>query len=102
MSELKPCPFCENTHFQQDDGYVRNPHFSYYRNDDMLVNAEVWNTRPVESALQQQVAELTEQVKAANEDAERFYVWSTEKGEDWDKLGEICDLHTARIAGGEG
>jgi len=48
------------------------------------------------------VPTLRKALTEANEDAERFYQWSIAKGEDWNKLAEICDQHTARIQGKDG
>ena len=53
MSELKPCPFCGSSRVES----------SYKTDDELFCNdcssfSAIWNTRPIEDALNVRIAEL--------------------------------------------
>ena len=54
MSEMKPCPFCGGTKICTEKGINLN----YCDNCSAESNVEHWNTRPIEDALKQRIAEL--------------------------------------------
>ena len=61
--KLEPCPFCGS---EVIDEYVNETpmySLSYYRCDDCYAEAkkEIWNTRPIEAKLHEQIKELTKE-----------------------------------------
>jgi len=52
--ELRPCPFCGGTKICTEKGINLN----YCDNCSAESNVEHWNTRPIEDALNQRIAEL--------------------------------------------
>jgi len=58
MSEMKPCPFCGGTKICTEKGINLN----YCDNCSAESNVEHWNTRPIEDALKQRIAELEEKL----------------------------------------
>ena len=58
MSEIKPCPFCGGTKICTEKGINLN----YCDNCSAESNVEHWNTRPIEDALKQRIAELEEKL----------------------------------------
>ena len=62
MEELKPCPFCgDKPNTDKDSAWCCNGLCVMYAKIIML---DAWNTRATESALQERVKELEEEVKA--------------------------------------
>ena len=59
MSELKPCPFCGGTKICTEKGINLN----YCDNCSAESNVEHWNTRPIEDALNQRIAELEAEIQ---------------------------------------
>jgi len=55
--ELQPCPFCGGTKICTEKGINLN----YCDNCSAESNVEHWNTRPIEDALKQRIAELEAQ-----------------------------------------
>ena len=53
-SNLRPCPFCGGTKICTEKGINLN----YCDNCSAESNVEHWNTRPIEDALNQRIAEL--------------------------------------------
>lgn len=62
MSELKPCPFCGSTNIKLHDEISHavwcQECFSEVESIDIESAIELWNTRPIEDALQARIAEL--------------------------------------------
>ena len=62
MSELKPCPFCggeaELCYSEVD---------TFCRKCNVMQETELWNTRPIEDALNARIAELEAELKITDE-----------------------------------
>ena len=64
MSELKPCPFCGNTNLHHTETSIF--HAVWCKDCGAMVDIDdgdaikLWNTRPLEDALQKRIAELEE------------------------------------------
>ena len=54
MSELKPCPFCGSSNVATE----KSLDLAYCDNCCAESNDDVWNTRPIEDALNKRIAEL--------------------------------------------
>ena len=61
MSELKPCPFCGSSNVATE----KSLDLAYCDNCCAESNDDVWNTRPIEDALNKRIAELEAAQKEA-------------------------------------
>jgi hypothetical protein len=66
MNELKKCPFCGEavTHGDQKNYVIHFPG-QHIHHGSMIMHNDVWNTRPLESALEAQRDQLLEACKMA-------------------------------------
>lgn len=87
IEPLKPCPLCGREPQLRDHaasgvendwiwfaycscgGYITRVHKSAFSPEEL---ASLWNTRPIEDALQARIAELEAQLEAAREDTARL------------------------------
>jgi len=76
--ELKPCPFCGNTNLHHTETSIF--HAVWCKDCGAMVDIDdgdaikLWNTRPLEDALQKRIAELEEQLlKVSKEYAEMSF-----------------------------
>jgi len=67
MSDLKPCPFCGSTNLHHTETSIFNA--VWCRDCGAMVDMDdgdaikLWNTRPIEDALQARIAELEAQLR---------------------------------------
>lgn len=67
MSELKPCPFCGSTDIKLHDEISHavwcQECFAEVPSIDIESAIKLWNTRPIEDALNARIAELEEEIQ---------------------------------------
>ena len=71
MSEIKPCPFCGSTDIKLHDEISHavwcQECFAEMPSIDIESAVELWNTRPIEDALNARIAELEAELKITDE-----------------------------------
>ena len=76
--DLKPCPFCKRVPEADDAGWPEYDDCIYQEDNDCfccselrLYDVQQWNTRPIETALQEQLKQAEEVIKDLNKYADK-------------------------------